>query len=444
MEDMRETLSKIQARKIEFEKELIKTGLGELDEMVGGGFRPGTCNLIQEDLGAGAATIIFKIVENNLRIFNKVLIFLTDPTASFIVEQLQQIYTGDDLYILDFVHLSQQNFGLFSDIRDVSIHINDAIAKMMADVDEDSDEEMEIFTIFLSLTPFLNNMKDNQILELLMENIEKTKKYGIVNFSIMQKEVISRELHAKITSMFHGVIDLVSEYRGTQKNNYIRILKMAGRYYDLKMEPYVIKFDKETQNYYFLIKSAFLTTFDTYRDLLEWHSGQIFLNKIPYMLIPIDSFSSVLDIPLQLDPVAGRKELVEKGRYIARGLTISTYETYLLVEKELLKATVRTASLQGYGYIRIAEIVLSDNLLIFRHGIHPGFNFEAFYIFLEGFYAGMIKQCLKRDIKSIKFIKDESEVVDPLITMNMVNYLIQIRLDELKPDDLDSYEDFYH
>ena len=182
---------------------------------------------------------------------------------------------------MDFVHLSQQNFGLFSDIRDVSIHINDAIAKMMADVDEDSDEEMEIFTIFLSLTPFLNNMKDNQILELLMENIEKTKKYGIVNFSIMQKEVISRELHAKITSMFHGVIDLVSEYRGTQKNNYIRILKMAGRYYDLKMEPYVIKFDKETQNYYFLIKSAFLTTFDTYRDFLEWHSGQIFLNKIP-------------------------------------------------------------------------------------------------------------------------------------------------------------------
>ena len=41
MEDMKEALSKIQARKIEFEKELIKTGLGELDEMVGGGFRPG-------------------------------------------------------------------------------------------------------------------------------------------------------------------------------------------------------------------------------------------------------------------------------------------------------------------------------------------------------------------------------------------------------------------
>ena len=438
MEEMKEALGRIHYRKKQFEKELIRTGVPELDEMVGGGFRVGTCNLIQEDLGSGAAAIIFKIVEINLRISNKILIILTDPTLSFIVEQLQEFYQGPDLYILDFVQLSQQNFGLFSDIRDVSIQINSVINKMLKDIGQERDEDLELFTVFLSLTPFLNNMKESHILELLMENIEKTQKYGMVNFSIMQKDVISKEQHAKVTSMFHGVIDLVSEYRGTQKNNYIRILKMAGRYYDLKMEPYVIKFDKETQTYHFLIKSAFLTTFDTYRDLLEWHSGQIFLNKVPYMLIPIDCFSSVLDIPLTIDDKKGKKELIEKGRYIARSLALSTYETYLLKGIELLKATVRTASLQGYGYIILKETVLSENLIVFRHRIHPGFNIEPFYVLLEGFYSGMIKQCLRRDTKSIKFIKDESESNDPLITMYMSNYLVHVKLEPAKSTDVES------
>ncbi len=438
MEEMKEALGRIQYRKKQVEKELIRTGVPELDEMVGGGFRPGTCNLIEEDLGAGAGTIIFKIVENNLKIGNKILIILTDPTLSFIVEQLQEIYKGKDLYILDFVLLSQQNFGIFSDVRDVSIQINDAIRQMKADVSSDDDEDLEMFTIFLSLTPFVNNMKESHVLELLMENIDKTRKYQMVNFAIMQKDVSSKEQHAKITSMFHGVIDLVSEYRGTQKNNYIRILKMAGRYYDLKMEPYVIKFDKETQTYHFLIKSGFLNTFDTYRDLLEWHSGQIFLNKVPYMLIPIDCFSSVLDIPLSIDDEKGRKELVEKGRYIARSLTLTTYETFLLMGIELLKATVRTASLQGYGYIILKETVLSENLIVFRHRVHPGFNIEPFYVFLEGFYSGVIKQCLRRDTKSVKFIKDESETNDPLITMYMVNYLVHVKLDPAKSGDADS------
>ena len=62
-------------------------------------------------------------------------------------------------------------------------------------------------------------------MELLMENIEKTKKLWNRELFHYAKRGYFRELHAKITSMFHESSILVSEYRGTQKNNYIRILR---------------------------------------------------------------------------------------------------------------------------------------------------------------------------------------------------------------------------
>ena len=430
-EKIEKSLGKIELQKQYLEKGLVKSGVGELDEMIGGGFQRGTCTLIQEDLGSGAGTIMLKIAENQLQVFNKVLIILSDPTLTFLVERLQERFSTDDLFILDFVNLRTDNFEILSDVREISIKINEYTDLMLEAAKEEEDEDLDLFVMHLSLTPFLINLIPRDVTEMLYENLNRAKKFNLVNIVAMQKQVVSNEFHAKITSMFHGVIDLVSDYKGIHKINYIRILKFLNRYYDLKMEPYVIKFDRDTKTYHFLIKSAFLTTFDTYIDLLSWQSGQIFLSQEPYMLIPIDSFGHILDIPMSINEKVGKSELNEKGKYVGRKMTAFTEQMYLLKGTDLLKATVRGASLQGFGYIRNTEISLSENLLTFHHRIHPTFNIEPFLAFMEGFFAGMIKQCFDKEIRSIKFAKDEGsqDEYDPLITQSGLNYLVTIRLE---------------
>ncbi len=42
-------LGEVTLRKSMYERELVSSGIRELDEMMGGGFRPGTSTLIQED-----------------------------------------------------------------------------------------------------------------------------------------------------------------------------------------------------------------------------------------------------------------------------------------------------------------------------------------------------------------------------------------------------------
>ena len=80
---MERQLGQTTLQKALYERELVSSGIRELDEMLGGGFRPGTCSLIQEDLGANGLVLIEKIVEIQLSLDNYVLVILTDPTAEF-------------------------------------------------------------------------------------------------------------------------------------------------------------------------------------------------------------------------------------------------------------------------------------------------------------------------------------------------------------------------
>jgi archaellum biogenesis ATPase FlaH len=229
-------LGKVTIQKSKYERELVSTGIRELDEMLGGGFRPGTCTLIQEDLGAGGLMVIEKIIEIQLSLGNKILAIVTDPTAEFFIDRLKELPEQEhNLLFHDFVKESRLNIELLFDKHELSLQVQDAQQQLIQKVKESDDDDIYGFAIYLTLNPFLMNLDERTVNRMLFENVLNTTKNNIITLTLMQKDVISAEYHARIVSMFHAVIDLSSEYKGIQKMNYIRILKYAGRYFDPKI-----------------------------------------------------------------------------------------------------------------------------------------------------------------------------------------------------------------
>ena len=157
----------------------------------------------------------------------------------------------------------------------------------MENVRKAEDEDSSTFIIYLSLNPFIMNLDERTIQRMLFDALLENAKDQTISLFLFQKDIINVDYHARIASMFHAVIDLSSEYQGIQKLNYIRILKYVGRYFDPKIEPYMVEFDKTSNKFNFLIKSAFLTSFDTYRQIMNWQAGTIYLSKVPYILTPV-------------------------------------------------------------------------------------------------------------------------------------------------------------
>lgn len=440
---MQRQLGQVTLQKVMYERELASTGIRELDEMLGGGFRPGTCTLVQEDLGANGLIVLEKIIEIQLSLDNVVLIILTDPTAEFFVNRLMELNkTQDNLIVLDFVKKSRTNIEILFDKHELSLQISEAKQAMLEKVKAADDEDTMSFIVYLTLTPFINNLDERTIQRMIFEIVLENTKDRAISLMLLQKDIINRDYHARIASMFHAIIDLSSEYQGIQKMNYIRILKYVGRYFDPQVEPYVVEFDKERNKFNFLIKSAFLTSFDTYRSLLEWQSGTIYLSKVPYVVTPVAYVSMLLEIPQNIDEEKGKQQLIEKGMAIGRILTLNTESLYHLTNVDLLKATVRAAALQGYGYIRVVEYQADENLLEFRQTIHPAFTLKPYLTFLEGFYRGIIRRSLHREIRQINFNKIDMDMdISNNAPKMEPSYTIIIRMEPEKAENYPNLDD---
>ena len=85
---------------------------------------------------------------------------------------------------------------------------------------------------------------------------------------------------------------------------------------------------------------------------------------------------------MSIDEERGKNELIEKGMAIGRILTINTESLYHLNGLDLLKATIRSAALQGYGYIRVLEFQADENLIVHPADISSRiFISTVFYLF---------------------------------------------------------------
>ncbi|MHA1819787.1 MAG: RAD55 family ATPase, partial [Promethearchaeota archaeon] len=414
-------------------KNFQSCGIRELDEMLGGGFLPGTFTLFQQDLGAGGEIIFSKIIELQLAFSNLVLVILSDPTASFLKEDLNEKSKKypDTLMILDLVSEGKGNMNIFFDKHEISLRIREARRRAYDKLIEmrktEEDENIQLFVITVSLNPFLLNLSRESVIRLLYDNLLQCIQNKSIDLKLLTKNIISTETNAQIQSIAHGVIDLSSYFEGTQKKFEIKILKMIGHNYDLKVEPYIIHFNEKLQKFSFNIKSAFLTSFETFRNLMTWNKGSISLAKQQYLIIPISYFNNLLEMPLNIDPKKGKDEIIEKGQGIGRRLGILVEKLYYLTDIDLFNATLQTASLLGWGSAFIQAYEPTENLITVLHKIHKEFRQKAYMIFLEGYYRGLIKRTLNRDVRYIKITlnnrsSDEIENKDTQIN----NYIIHI------------------
>ncbi len=430
-------------RKRKLERVYSSSGIRELDEMLGGGFRKGTLTLLQQDLGSGGEMILSKIIELQLSLSNVVLVILSDPTAIFLEDKLKVFESGElntNLIVLNLVQLSKENVNIVFDKHEISLRIRE-IRKKASDLLEKQrkiDEEIELFTFFVSLNPFVLNLSQDKVLRMLYDNLLQCVEYGSIDLMLLNKGIHSIEMNARIQSLFHNVIDLRSFFEGVQKKNELRILKMVGRYYDVKIEPYVISFDEKLNKFNFVIKSAFLTSFETFRNLLNWNNGSISLSREPYILAPVSYLNNLLDMPINIDKKKGKDEIIEKAQGIGRRMTIMVENLYYVKNIDLFKVTLQTASLLGWGDAELVAYEPEENLITLNHKIHDEFNENTYLAFLEGYYRGAIKRSLNR---GIRYVKTSREDITKIGVKEKIikTYSIKIRLSRIEDNKIDEY-----
>jgi hypothetical protein len=199
---------------------------------------------------------------------------------------------------------------------------------------------------------------------------------------------------ARVQSLCHCVVDLKSYFEGVQKKNEICILKMIGRYYDIKIEPYVLTFDDKTLKYQFMIKSAFLTSFETFRNLLTWNKGSVALAKQSYIVAPMTYLNSLLEMPYNMDPKKGEEEIIEKAQGIGRRLAIMVEKLYFVEGTALLDASLQMASLMGWGNAKIIVLEMEENLLELITESHKDFSFKVLSHSWKDIIKGLLSETL--------------------------------------------------
>lgn len=430
VDDLEKALADSTILRRQITRNFTSSGIRELDEMLGGGFLPSTLTLLQQDLGSGGEIILSKIIKLQLSLSNLVLVILADPTATFVKDTLASI-DDERLIVLDLVEQSKKDINVVFDKHEISLKIREIrsyATKKLAKIREDEDDpEIQLFSMLISANPFILNLSPEKVTRILYDTLIQCLEQKTIDIVLLNKNILSGEMNARIQSLCHSVIDLRSYFEGVQKKNDIRILKMIGRYYDVKIEPYVISFDEKTRKYDFVIKSAFLTSFETFRNLLTWNNGSISLSKVPYILAPATYFNSLLEMPMNIDPKRGKEEIREKARGIGRRLAIMVEMLYFVEDMALFKATLQTASLLGWGDAEIDVLEIEENLMQIVHKINEEFNENVYTLFLDGFYRGIIKRTLNRGIRYVKISnvkeKDKKNNGD-----NTVSYKIRIRL----------------
>ncbi len=403
--------------KREREKAFISSGIRELDEMVGGGFRLGSLTLIQESLGAGGVVLLKNIIEVQLALANKVLVIYTDPTLQYYITKLEETHDKN----LSILNLLPKGAGDTSFNRhDINLRVKDARSKLFP-------SPVPVFVVMLTLNPFFLNLDEEQVIHIVHENLLLTLQYKTIDLVLLQKGLVSEDIVAKMQSLSHGVIDLTSVFEGTHKQNTVRIPKMVEALPDVKVEPYEILFNKYSRKEQFTINTAFLTSFETFRSLIKWRDGEITLSQYPYLIAPIHYFNSFLEVAITLNPQKGPAEILEKAQGIGRKLTASVERMYFLNGPELLKATIRTISLQGWGAGQLKACELGENLISIEQRFPSQVNEESYQIFMEGFYRGVIKTVFGRNVRSAQFQRNEEEKTGKV-------FEIQFRLEVVKEE----------
>ena len=397
----------IRKQKILEKKRFYSCGIRELDEMLGGGFQSDTLTLFQQDIGSGGEVILKQIIENQISVSNVVLVILTDIISRSLIYSLQEENPNPDLIILDLVDKGIKNSDLFTNRHELSLQMRAAREKAVHYVnqkrDETKDPSIQLFTIIISINPVILNLSSLNVIQLIQDNLNVCCDTHTCDLMLLNKDIVTSEMLAKIQSLCHVVVDLSSRFEGIYKQQYIRILKMIGHYLrDDRVEPYQILYN-DNNEYSVIIKSAFLNTFDTFRNLMEWNRGTLEFSNTPFLLLPIRGWMRFLKM------IKDPKILNEAGFKIGADLSSFIEKLYMIERWEALETTLRIWALLGWGESEMIKKEITQNLVEFTHIFHSDIREEVYIPVLEGLYSGIISQTLKLNVKHVDIKKRESD-----------------------------------
>ncbi len=392
--------STLKKREILEKKKFNSSGIRELDEMLGGGFQSDSLTLIQQDIGSGGEVILKQIIENQLSVANVVLVILTDAVSRSLIYSIPSVTNNSNFIILDLVEKGVKNVNLYTNKHEISLQIRSARERALEYVNkrrsEENDSSIQCFTFIISINPFILNLSPLNVIQLIQDNLNLCCDSHTCDLILMNKDIVSNEMLSQIQTLCHNVVDLTSTFEGISKQQYIRILKMVGHYmHDNRIEPYKIHFDEKTENFSIIIKSAFLNTFEAFRNLMDWDKGTLEFSRIPFLLLPTRSwmrFLTKIEDPTVLEDVAYK---------IGSDLSGFVQNLYMIERWETVKTTLRIWSLLGWGESIQVKRDLSHKLVEYNHTFHSKIQENVFKSILKGLYSGIISQSLKLTVSQI-------------------------------------------
>ncbi|MHA1109633.1 MAG: hypothetical protein ACTSRE_00915 [Promethearchaeota archaeon] len=399
--------STLRKRDLLEKKRFFSSGIRELDEMLGGGFQSDSLTLFQQDIGSGGEVILKQIIENQISVSNVVLVILTDVISRSLIQSIHETTSSPDIIILDLVEKGIQDVNLFTNRHELSLQIRSTREKAVNYVNQKrtdtSDPNIQLFTAIISINPFILNLSSLNVIQLIQDNLNSCCDTNTCDMMLLNKDIVSSEMLAKIQSLCHVVIDLTSKFEGIYKQQYIRILKMVGHYLrDDRIEPYKIQYNDKNE-YSVIIKSAFLNTFETFRNLMEWDEGTLEFSNTPFLILPTRSWMKFLK------KIDDPKILREAGYKIGSDLGSFIEKLYMIERWEALKTTLRIWSLLGWGKSKMIKKEMAQKLVEFSHVFHSDIREEVYFPILEGLYSGIISQSLKLTVKHIDIKKRSTD-----------------------------------
>lgn len=399
--------STIRKRELLEKKRFYSTGIRELDEMMGGGFQRDSLTLFQQDIGSGGEVILKQIIEDQLSVSNVVLVILTDVISRSLIQSIYEGHSSPDFILLDLVEKSMNDINLFTNRHELSLQIRGAREKAVEYVNQKrvdtNDSNIQLFTALISLNPFILNLSPLNVIQLIQDNLNLCCDTNTCDLMLLNKDIVSSEMLAKIQSLSHVVVDLTSRFEGIYKQQYIRILKMVGHYLrDDRIEPYRIQYNDKNE-YSVIIKSAFLNTFETFRNLMEWNEGTLEFSNTPFLILPTHGWMRFLK------KIDDPEILREAGFKIGSDLSSFIEKLYMIERWDALKTTLRIWSLLGWGISKMIKKEMTQKLVEFSHSFHSDIREEIYFPILRGLYSGIISQSLKLSVKHIDIKKRSTD-----------------------------------
>jgi len=227
----------------------VKTGIAGFDELVGGGFPPGSCVLVSGKIGTGKSIFAMQYIANGITDYGDLGVFVS------LESEKEDLYSYASEFGLQFKRL-EKGEGLkflggpistvIGDMRKAKATIEDLISEIVETVEDSESKRMALERVDLLQ---LLSPEEPDIRAHISDLKERLRKLGCTSVLTAEIREGSEELSGvRAEEILDGVIVLYYEGEGLTRDRALEIRKMRGtehsnqlHFFDITGDGIVIK-----------------------------------------------------------------------------------------------------------------------------------------------------------------------------------------------------------